>query len=55
MIVMGTGPNRPIIWPIPVDRIATTTPAGRKASAVDIADHPARLCRYWVSRNWNAM
>ena len=38
---------------IRVDSTATTTPAGRNASAVARADHAARLCRYWVTRNWN--
>ena len=25
---------------------------GRNASAVEMGDQPARLCRYWVARNW---
>lgn len=37
---------------IRVDSTATTTPAGRNASAVAIADHEASVCRYWVTRNW---
>ena len=38
---------------IRVDSTATITPAGRNASAVAIADQWARVCRYWVTRNWN--
>ena len=44
--------SNPAIW---VDRTTTITPAGRNASAVPIADQPARVCRYCVTRNWNEM
>ncbi len=38
---------------MPTDSTATIAPAGKNASAAPIADQPARLCRYWVARNWN--
>src|ERR1700683_1732496 len=50
--VSGAGPNRPSSDPIRVDRTTTITPAGRKASAVDMADQPDSVCRYCVTRNW---
>ena len=53
--VSGAGPNRPSNPAIWVDRTTTITPAGKNASAVPIADQPARVCRYCVTRNWNEM
>ena len=51
MTVTLAVPNRSMIVPIRVDSTATITPAGRKASAVDSADQPFRVCRYCVTRN----
>src|SRR5258708_4584684 len=52
-MILG-GPNLSSAGPIRVDAAATSTPAGRNASAVPSADQPAMICRYWVTRNWNA-
>ncbi len=49
----GAGPNLPSSDPILMDSTTTTTPAGRNASAVERAYQPDRVCRYWVTRNWN--
>ncbi len=51
--VSGAGPNRPSSEAIRVDSTTTITPAGKNASAVDIADQPDSVCRYCVTRNWN--
>src|SRR5579872_1991393 len=48
----GPGPNLPSSPAIRSDSTTTTSPAGRNASAVPIADQPDSDCRYWVIRNW---